>query len=127
MEEEIVTIGTFDNQNDIAILKSVFDDRKIWYFVADENVTNIVPIYSVATGGARLQVRKSDKEEAMKILEEIRSNEDTSQENVWEGDPEELEYFEKDAADKKGSARMMRYLFWIIALLLVLAFYIASQ
>jgi len=104
-EEEIITIGTLINQREIAFVKSVFEDRGIWCFVADEHTTTILPHYSLAMGEARIQVRKSDEKSARELLEEIRENDKASVEETWKDDEEELEYFKEQEEDSKSARR----------------------
>ena len=126
-EEDIVTIGTIDNQQEMAIVKSVFEDRNIWYFIADELTNTIIPIYGAAMGHARLQVRKSDTEVALKVLEEIRRNSDIDVEEVWKEAPEELQYFKKDEQEAKTSSNITRIIFWIVAILLAIGIYLGAN
>lgn len=55
---------------DIHTIQTILYQEKIKYFVADEQMTNILPHYSFALGGMRIMVNDEDYENAFEIINE---------------------------------------------------------
>ena len=68
--DKIITIRTFTNPLDMAVIKGRLESEGIVCFVQDELTSRANAFYSAAIGGARLQVRQSDLKQAIEILEE---------------------------------------------------------
>ncbi|HON51981.1 MAG TPA: DUF2007 domain-containing protein [Bacteroidales bacterium] len=64
-----VTIQTFTYAHEAYIAQSKLESFGIETFLQDELTTQIIPVYSYATGGVKLQVHEQDVEKALKILE----------------------------------------------------------
>ena len=73
MKERLVTIRRFlggpdpDFEAELARIK--LESNGIWCFLAGKNFVSMYWLLSFAEGGIKLQVRKSDAERALKILE----------------------------------------------------------
>ena len=74
--EDFITIATFNYQHEIEILKHRLNLENVTYYFENEAVLSIAPLYSIALGGIRLKVHRSDAEIAKAILDELdnRSN-----------------------------------------------------
>ena len=70
MTDNFITIKTFSYPHEVAIIRGRLESEEIECFVQDELTLQVNPFYSNAIGGVKLQVRESDVERAMKILEE---------------------------------------------------------
>jgi len=69
--DSFVTVATFDNPTSLLVLRSRLEDEGIEYRIPDELTTQVNPLYSVAMGGLRLQVRESDVSATIAILKEL--------------------------------------------------------
>ena len=65
---ELVTIFTSDNLPEIDIMKSFLESNGIQCSVSNEFIDQANPLYSVATGGIQLKVRKEDVAKAKELL-----------------------------------------------------------
>ena len=72
--KEFITIATFNFVYEIAVLKSILDNREIEYFFQNENLIAIDPLASFAYGGIHLKVRPYDAEVVKEILNELNTN-----------------------------------------------------
>lgn len=68
--DSLITIKTFTHPSELLILKGRLESEGIECFVKDELITQIIPLYSNAVGGVKLQVKESDVEKAMEILKD---------------------------------------------------------
>lgn len=73
MEEKFFTIAAFEYPADVQIVRGKLESEGIPVFLKDENTLNSDPIISDAIGGVKLQVYTRDKEQALKIYNEIRA------------------------------------------------------
>jgi rubredoxin len=73
MQQEFYTIDSFEYPADVQIIKGKLESEGIPVFLRDENTLNSDPLISNAIGGVKLQVYTTDKVQALKIYEEIRS------------------------------------------------------
>ncbi len=71
MEDELVTIKTFFYDHETLLYEPRFRSADIFYHLKDQKTVAIDPLVSNSIGGIKLQVRKSDVERAMKIVDEI--------------------------------------------------------
>jgi hypothetical protein len=71
---EFITLKTFDNPIDAHILKSKLESEGIISFLFDENIVGLNPLYSIAVGGIKLKINRSDYEKAYAILDESIKN-----------------------------------------------------
>lgn len=71
---EFITLKTFDNPIDAHILKSKLESEGIISFLFDENIVGINPLFSIAVGGIKLKINRSDYEKANSILDESIKN-----------------------------------------------------
>jgi hypothetical protein len=68
--DSYITILTFTYPYEFAIVRGRLESEGIECFVKDELTVQVNPFYSNAIGGIKLQVRKRDWEQALKILTE---------------------------------------------------------
>ena len=66
--DKLVTVATFVYPHEVGIPCSLLESEGIECFVCDDLTLNIVPFYSNAIGGIRLQVRESETQRATDIL-----------------------------------------------------------
>ena len=66
--DNFVTVITFVYPHEVGIPSSLLESEGIECFVRDDLTLNIVPFYSNAIGGIRLQVKESDAQRATDIL-----------------------------------------------------------
>ncbi|MFQ5926415.1 MAG: DUF2007 domain-containing protein [Terriglobia bacterium] len=70
MPEKLVTIATFSQPIEAHLAKTKLESEEIQCFVADEHTTRMFRFFSPFIGGIKLQVRESDVERAMEILQQ---------------------------------------------------------
>jgi hypothetical protein len=68
--DKFVTIKTFTYSTEVAIIRGRLESEGIECAVQDELTVQANPFYSNAIGGVKLQVRQSDVQKAIEILEE---------------------------------------------------------
>ena len=68
MEERLVTIAAFAHPFQADFCKTILDLEGIDSCVIDANIGQLIPLYSLATGGVKLQVRESDVQRAVAAL-----------------------------------------------------------
>ena len=66
--DELVTIATFTFPHEMAILRAHLESEGIKCFTKDEMLAQVYNFNSQAIGGVKLQIRKSDLENALPIL-----------------------------------------------------------
>ncbi len=66
---ELITIYTFENSVEAHLLKSKLESEDIPCFLFDENISTVMPLYSLATGGIKLKVRQEHFEIAEGITQ----------------------------------------------------------
>ena len=66
-------LGAFEYVADVQIIKGKLESEGIAVFLRDENTLNSDPLISNAIGGVKLLVYTKDKDEALKIYNEIRA------------------------------------------------------
>lgn len=71
MSKDLVTIATFTDPSQAHLMKGKLEQSGILCCIQDESVSNILPHYSMATGGMRLQVPSDDVERAEEVKKEI--------------------------------------------------------
>ena len=71
---EFITVATFNFAYEIAVLKSVLDNREIEYFFQNENLIAIDPLASFAYGGIHLKIHPNDIEVVKDILNDLNTN-----------------------------------------------------
>ena len=79
-----VTVATFMYPHQAAMLQAKFESEGILCFLKDKNTAAANPLYSVAIGGVKLQVRADDLEKVMPMLKEAGYINDNSVEEVNE-------------------------------------------
>jgi hypothetical protein len=67
--EKIVTIATFNHPEEAQLSHAKLESEGIPSFVADSNFVSANRFYSILVGGVRLQVKESDVEAALRILD----------------------------------------------------------
>ncbi|HID57149.1 TPA: DUF2007 domain-containing protein [Candidatus Poribacteria bacterium] len=85
MPEKLVTIATFDNPFKAHLVKSRLESSGIKCFLSDEFVVTVNRLYSNAVGGVKLQVKESDLERAIELLN-MEPIEPEALDRVLEGD-----------------------------------------
>jgi hypothetical protein len=68
---KLVTVQTFDNAIDVALLKSKLESEGVICYVFDEYTVTINPLLSTGIGGIKLKINENDAEKALLILKEI--------------------------------------------------------
>ena len=68
--EKFVTVMTFTFAHEAGIIQGRLEAEGITCFVKDELTAQVLPFYSNAIGGVKLQVLESDVEQAIEILKE---------------------------------------------------------
>lgn len=69
--EDFKTIAIFSYPAEYAVLRLLFDNEEIRYVFLNETLVSIIPIYSNAFGGIRLQVHIEDIEKAEEIIKNL--------------------------------------------------------
>jgi len=73
MVNEWITLGSFEFQSDVQVIKGKLESEGIQVNLKDENTVGVEPFASNAIGGIKLQVLKQDEEVAKAIYDEIRN------------------------------------------------------
>lgn len=73
MANEWITLGSFEFQSDVQVIKGKLESEGIQVNLKDENTVAVEPFASNAIGGIKLQVLKHHEEEARVIYDEIRN------------------------------------------------------
>jgi hypothetical protein len=68
--EKLITIFTFEFAHEAPIVKGKLESEGILCFLKDELTAQVVPFYSNAIGGVKLQVIESDAPQAIEVLKE---------------------------------------------------------
>jgi hypothetical protein len=84
--DRFVTVLILNNPIDLIVLRTRLEDEAIDYLVPDELTTQVNPLYSVAVGGVRLQVRESQVSEVQELLKEL---------GYWEEQKSERTFLDK--------------------------------
>jgi len=84
--EPLVNISSYRDLQDAYLAKGKLESEGIQTFLRNEHTIGIQWLYSTALGGVKLDVPKSQVQEALKILEEDDSNEITDQDNAGSSD-----------------------------------------
>jgi hypothetical protein len=84
--DRFVTVLILNNPIDLIVLRTRLEDEGIDYLVPDELTTQVNPLYSVAVGGVRLQVRESQVSEVQELLKEL---------GYWEEQKSERTFLDK--------------------------------
>lgn len=66
-----VTVKTYDNHLDAAVLKSKLENEGIQSYLFDELSVTVMPLHTWAMGGIKLKVREADIERTRKVLVKI--------------------------------------------------------
>ncbi len=67
----LVTIATFPTITHLYVIKGQLEGAGIPCMVKDQYTVGVNPLYDIALGGIKLQVREEDVEEAKRVLQEI--------------------------------------------------------
>ncbi len=71
MTEKLITIAKLTNPAEAQIIRSRLEAEGIFCHIPDENVRGMMnPIYAIARGLVRIQVKESDAKRAKEILEQ---------------------------------------------------------
>jgi len=73
MVNEWITLGSFEFQSDVQVIKGKLESEGIQVNLKDENTVGVEPFASNAIGGIKLQVLKQDEKVAKAIYDEIRN------------------------------------------------------
>ncbi|MDR0728566.1 MAG: DUF2007 domain-containing protein [Prevotellaceae bacterium] len=66
--QELITIKIFNYHADLYIAKSFLESEGIRCFVQDELINQIMPLYTPAVDGIKLQVKPEQAEQATQLL-----------------------------------------------------------
>ena len=69
--EDFITVARFTFPSDYAVLELLLQQEEIRYVFLNETVINILPFHSNAFGGIRLQVHLEDREQTIKIINDL--------------------------------------------------------
>ncbi len=64
----IIIFYETNNIVDLSYVKSLLDNENIKYIVTDEQISNILPHYNIATGGMKIKIDESDYCRASELL-----------------------------------------------------------
>ena len=67
----LITIAVFNLPQEIAVLKSILENKNIPHFFQNETIVSIDPFASLAYGGIKLKIFPKDKETVQKILDNL--------------------------------------------------------
>ena len=70
MEQNLITIATFDSEPEFLLARTRLESADIECFAPGENMLRIAGWHSHILGGIKLQVREADAEDALAILKE---------------------------------------------------------
>ena len=70
---KLITVQTFDNPIDLALLKSKLESEGIKCFVFDEHTVTLQPLLSNGVGGIKLKINEADTDHALLILKDIQT------------------------------------------------------
>ena len=73
MTNQWVTLGSFEFQSDVQVIKGKLESEGIQVNLKDENTVGVEPFASNAIGGIKLQVLKQDEASARAIYDQIRN------------------------------------------------------
>jgi hypothetical protein len=76
MHESLVTIAVFHSQPEFLLARSCLESADIECFAYDENTLRIGGWHSHMLGGIKLQVRASEAQDALAILQHTASGEE---------------------------------------------------
>lgn len=62
---KLITVQTFDNPIDLALLKSKLESEGIKCFVFDEHTVTLQPLLSNGVGGIKLKINEADTDQAI--------------------------------------------------------------
>jgi len=68
VSEEIITLAQFDRPIDAHLARTRLESAGIPVIVINDGISNLTVYHAVETGLVRLQVRASDREQALEIL-----------------------------------------------------------
>jgi hypothetical protein len=71
---DFITIAIFTLPHEIAILKSILQNKGIVHYFENESIVSIDPFASLAYGGIKLKIHPNDKEVVQEILDDFNSN-----------------------------------------------------
>ena len=72
--KDYITIARYSYTYEYAILKHLFDKSDIHYFFKNEHFASMMPMSAIGNNGILLMVHKSDKAEALRIIEEFNAS-----------------------------------------------------
>lgn len=71
---DFITIAVFTLPHEIAILKSILQNKNIVHYFENETIVSIDPFASIAYGGIKLKIHPNDKEVVQEIIDDFNSN-----------------------------------------------------
>ena len=71
---DFITIAIFTLPHEIAILKSILQNKGIVHYFENETIVSIDPFASLAYGGIKLKIHPNDKDVVQEILDDFISN-----------------------------------------------------
>lgn len=84
MNQQWVTVATFDNMPDAYIAQGLLEAEGIACYLQDENLVQTDWLYSIAVGGIKLRVPQSLLDRAQQLLAQDRSD-NLDQDNDGDG------------------------------------------
>ena len=68
---DFITVAVFNYPHEIAVLKHLLEQSEIEYFIENETMMNIAPMYSQALGGIKLKVHPKDADTVKEIVKKL--------------------------------------------------------
>jgi len=72
--KDFITIANFTYPSEYVVLKLLLQQEEIPFIFLNETAASILPITICGKGGIRLQIRKKDEVEVLKIINDLDSS-----------------------------------------------------
>jgi len=117
----LTTIRTFDNAPEAHVFRIKLENSGINSYIFDEETITLDPLMTVALGGIKLKVDKTDFDKALNIISEIENSPLTNEKNEIlkcpKCDSSELYTGFKSMKGTKGIiSTLISFLFWVYPL-----------
>ena len=117
----LTTIRTFDNAPEAHVFRIKLENSGINSYIFDEETITLDPLMTVALGGIKLKVDKTDFDKALNIISEIENSPLTNENNEIlkcpKCDSSELYTGFKSMKGTKGIiSTLISFLFWVYPL-----------
>lgn len=72
--KQFITAAVFNFPHEITILKHLLEEAGVHYYFENETMADLLPMYSYALGGIKLQVHPNDLETVNYILQKLNTS-----------------------------------------------------